>query len=106
MTTTDMTTKEKSLLTSADARGKIPFPEGSTESVERTFRWMKHLEDLGLLVYEHRDGLLSYWLTSWGWAARSALLAVEEHAGHPADEDATRRGGDVMVTTGRRSAAW
>ena len=106
MTTTDMTTKEKSLLTSADARGKIPFPEGSAESVERAFRWMKHLEDLGLLIYEHRDGRLSYWLTSWGWAARSALLAVEEFDGHSATDDATLPGGEVMVAAGRRSAAW
>lgn len=101
-----MTTKEKSLLTSADARGKIPFPEGSAESVERAFRWMKHLEDLGLLIYEHRDGRLSYWLTSWGWAARSALLAVEEPPGHLTTDDATRSGGDMVVAAGRRSAAW
>ena len=106
MTTTDMTTREKDLLTSADSRGKIPFPQGSAEMVERAFRWIKHLEDLGLVVYEHRDGQLSYWLTSWGWAAQSALSAVEELAGHSTDNATIPPGGDVVVAFGRRNVAW
>ena len=71
--TSDLSPQEIALLLSADARGRIPFPEGNPRNVSVYLNALLQLDEKQLIRRRMENGWRPYCLTESGKAIKSRL---------------------------------
>ncbi len=71
----ETTHDEMELLLSAGPEGRIPFPEGTADTVSRLMKTLILLEGRGCVYRKRSKGCRFYFLTPTGHSLRAGLLA-------------------------------